>query len=482
VTAATHPDAAAIRARLAHPIVDADGHLVEALPVLVDYVRRVSGNGPADAYLARTSYALGGPNDWRELPADEARRRGLVAFPWWGSPTRAVDRATSVAPALLHDRLDELGIDYAIVYPSLAMAVLDIDDDATRRGVCRGLNTYLADLGRGLEDRLTIPAAIPMHHPDEAIAELDHAAGALGAKAIMINGRVRRPLPDVGPGAFRWDVLALDSEYDYDPFWARCQELGVAPVAHSGSMGIGLRQSTSRYMYNHVGHFAAAGEALAKALVLGGVTCRFPRLRFAFLEGGAAWGVTMLVDLLARWSKRGGRHIGDLDPALLDLDEWAAHLDRWGGDALADPAVRDVIVRQGAGRPPELDDFRACGVESEEELVARVVEPFWFGCEADDPTVAWAFATNVNPHGARLRAMLGSDIGHWDVLDMRAVVPEAHELVERGLLTDDDFRDFVCDNVIRLHGGVNPGFFEGTAVADHARAVLATDSTDPMGD
>jgi predicted TIM-barrel fold metal-dependent hydrolase len=476
VSIAPQPDAASIRSRLGHPVVDADGHLVEALPVLVDFVRRVAGDGPADAYLARTSYALTRPDDWKNLSADDARRRGLVAFPWWGSPTRALDRATSVAPALLHDRLDELGLDFAIVYPSLAMAVLDIDDDATRRGVCRGLNTYLAELGRGLEDRLTIPAAIPMHTPDEAIAELEHAVEVLGAKAIMINGRVRRPLPDVGPGAFRWDVLALDSEFDYDPFWARCQELGVAPVAHSGSMGIGLRQSSSRYMYNHVGHFAAAGEALAKALVLGGVTHRFPRLRFAFLEGGAAWGVTLLVDLLARWSKRGGRHIEDLDPALLDLGEWADHLDRWGGPALADPNVRDVVVRQGAGRPAELDDFRACGVGSEADLVARVVTPFWFGCEADDPTVAWAFATKVNPHGARLRAMLGSDIGHWDVLDMRAVVPEAHELVERGLLDDDDFRDFVCDNAIRLHGGANPRFFEGTAVADHARAVLAAEA------
>ena len=149
-----------------------------------------------------------------------------------------------MSPALLHDRLGELGLDYAVVYPSLAMGVLDIDDEATRRGVCRGAQHVPGRLARGLEDRLTIPAAIPMHTPDEAIAELEHAVAVLGAKAIMINGRVRRPLPEVGPGAVHWDVLALDSELDYDPFWARCLELGVAPVAHSGSMGIGLRQSS----------------------------------------------------------------------------------------------------------------------------------------------------------------------------------------------------------------------------------------------
>ena len=158
-------------------------------------------------------------------------------------------------------------------------------------------------------------------------------------------------------------------------------------------------------------------------------------LRFAFLEGGVAWGVTMLVDLLARWSKPRRAHIEALDPALLDHDAWEGYLDRWGGPTLADPEVRTVVARQGAGRPRELDDFRACGVQTEADLVARIVDRFWFGCEADDPTVVWAFATGVNPHGARLRPMLGSDIGHWDVLDMRSVVPEAHELVERGLVT-----------------------------------------------
>ena len=38
--------------------------------------------------------------------------------------------------------------------------------------------------------------------------------------------------------------------------------------------------------------------------------------------------------------------------------------------------------------------------------------------------------------------MLGSDIGHWDVPDMRDVVPEAYELVEDGRLVADQFRAF----------------------------------------
>ena len=64
--------------------------------------------------------------------------------------------------------------------------------------------------------------------------------------------------------------------------------------------------------------------------------------------------------------------------------------------------------------------------------------------------------------------MLGSDIGHWDVLDMRTVLVESRELVECGAITDTDFRDLVCDNAIRLHAGMNADFFAGTAVESHA--------------
>ncbi len=43
-------------------------------------------------------------------------------------------------------------------------------------------------------DRMTPAAQIPMHTPQEAIAELEHAVGKLGLKAIMINGLVHRPI------------------------------------------------------------------------------------------------------------------------------------------------------------------------------------------------------------------------------------------------------------------------------------------------
>jgi hypothetical protein len=49
---------------------------------------------------------------------------------------------------------------------------------------------------------------------------------------------------------------------------------------------------------------------------------------------------------------------------------------------------------------------------------------------------------------------------------MTKVMVEAYEMVEDGLMTEDDFRDFSFGNVVRMHAGMNPDFFKGTVVED----------------
>src|SRR5204862_5720230 len=97
--------------------------------------------------------------------------------------------------------------------------------------------------------------------------------------------------------------------------------------------------------------------------------------------------------------------------------------------------------------------------------------PYYSGCEADDRMNVCAFG-RANPFGAQLNAIYSSDIGHFDVIDMRDPLPEAWELVEDGLITEANFRDFTFANAVRLWGTQNPRFFEGTRVAMEAAAVL----------
>jgi hypothetical protein len=85
---------------------------------------------------------------------------------------------------------------------------------------------------------------------------------------------------------------------------------------------------------------------------------------------------------------------------------------------------------------------------------------------------AWAFDAQKLPFGARLNAIFSSDIGHWDVPDILKVSEEAHELVEKGLITDTDFRDFVFINPVRLWVGMNRNFFKGTIIENEVEKLL----------
>jgi len=87
----------------------------------------------------------------------------------------------------------------------------------------------------------------------------------------------------------------------------------------------------------------------------------------------------------------------------------------------------------------------------------------------------WAFDPRM---GFRLRPVFSSDFTHFDVPDFREVIPEAFEMVEKGYVTAQDFREFTFANAATLHTRNNPDFFKGTvverAVADELRVKLAT--------
>jgi hypothetical protein len=121
-----------------------------------------------------------------------------------------------------------------------------------------------------------------------------------------------------------------------------------------------------------------------------------------------------------------------------------------------------------------LDDFAACGIKRGEEIRDLFTRNFYFGCEADDPLNAWATRAGANPYGARLKTLLGSDIGHFDVVNMAEVLGEAYELVEDGLVSETDLRDFLFTNPARFFCGANPHFFKGTVVEGAVRDLLAT--------
>ncbi len=469
---------AEIRASLGHPIIDADGHFLELTPVLwpafLDTVRQVGGNDVALRFerAGDPTHDVAVLDPWYRM-TDEERRENWTACPaWWVHPTaNTLDRATVSLPRLLYERMDELGIDFSIQYPSNALTFRSLADPELRAVGCRAVNMLHAEVYAPYADRMTPAAVVPSHTPKEAIAEAEHAIRVLGLKVITL-GHVLRPVRNA-PHDRRLDALGIDSDHDYDPLWAKCVELGAAPTFHSGSRGWGSRRSVTNFSYNHIGHFSEGGTAICKSLFMAGVTRRFPALRAAFLEGGVSGACSLYAGIVGEWEKRNRQALEVVDPSRLDRDSLVALAGEYGDERVRDglDALR-AFYEHEASRPFYQDDWAALQVERSEELRDLFVDSFYFGCEADDPTTAWAFDTRTNPYGARLRAMLGSDMGHYDVPDLARVVEESYELVERGLVSEDDFRDFTFGNAARLHAGMNPRFFDGTPAEAAVAALL----------
>jgi len=319
------PAVARIRERLDHPVIDSDGHLVEFRPVAMEYIERAGGAGMLERLSdAQRSTFLS--RDWYGLSRRQRMERWTRRPPFWGEPlrNRGLDLATASFPDLLYRRLDQIGIDFAVLYPTIGINMQGYADEHTRRACCRGLNDYYADHWMGHSDRMTPAAIIPMFTPEEAIEELEYTVTRRGFKVVMLPSYVKRPItaivdhaPEAARVAWRADTFGIDSEHDYDPVWAKCVEFGVVASFHTPGEGSTFHDSISNPVYNHMGHFATAANAICKSLFLGGVSQRFRELRFLFLEGGVGWARSLLADLTSHWEKRSLEGLArDSDPRL----------------------------------------------------------------------------------------------------------------------------------------------------------------------
>ncbi len=478
--------AAAIHDSLKHPVIDGDGHWLEPVPVFLEYLSQVGGAKSVDQIRAlwQRNHAWYRSN-WEQRQHNRTRRSN-----WWGVTSNTLDKATALLPALLNQRLPELGIDFALIYPSLGLALNGIAEDDLRRAAARAYNMMTADMFAPYAARFAPVAIVPVHAPDEALDELEYAVGKLAYKAIMLKGNQERPIPsaadgiDVKKAAWYVDTLALDSRHNYDPFWQRCVDLGVAVTQHSGSGRWPDRGSISNFTYNHIGHFAASNHAFARGVFLGGLVRRYPSLNFGFMEGGISWACQLCADLIEHWEKR--RPAGLQNPNATNLSEMHDFIAKYGdtrlranADALMNSLdfLRPECSVEELARPEFVaDDFAAAGITAKEDIQAAFSGNFYFGCEADDRTTMWAFDPRM---GFRLRPVFSSDFTHFDVPDFREVIPQAFEMVEKNFVTEQDFREFTFTNAATLHARNNPDFFKGTVVERAVADELAVKTRSP---
>src|SRR6185295_4278942 len=172
---------------------------------MLTYIEEMAGPEARDRYARET-----GLTDTSTVLARHpgARGPGWQAMPsWWGWATaNGRDRATAHLPALLYERLDEMGIDFTILYPSMTLAYLEVADDELIGVRCRAANRALANLFAAYRDRTTVGALVPMLDPKLAVEELEYAVNELGFKTAVFAGHARRAITD---SSYRLDTFGV---------------------------------------------------------------------------------------------------------------------------------------------------------------------------------------------------------------------------------------------------------------------------------
>src|SRR3989442_9265366 len=110
-----HASPAQVRARLTHPVIDADGHWLEYGPVVSEQLRRIGGDRATEGFLSIGRQV----RESLSMSVAERRRHRISQEAFWSSPEKNTrDRATAMLPRLLYERLGRLGPAFPVPYPT----------------------------------------------------------------------------------------------------------------------------------------------------------------------------------------------------------------------------------------------------------------------------------------------------------------------------------------------------------------------------
>ncbi|HVT41908.1 MAG TPA: amidohydrolase family protein [Acidimicrobiales bacterium] len=260
----------------AGPVVDADGHVVEALDAwhaLPDAQRPVI---TADAH-GYEHVTVGGTEILAVPLGSLARPGSSFADPESFRPFAEAQPGGSDPVVRLAD-MDAEGIDQAVLYPTIGLYFTIIEDPATSVGLARAYNDWLAGYCAADPARLFGAALLPLQDPTAAVRELRRAVDELGFVAGFV-----RPNPCLGRSL---------SDRAYEPLWDAAEELGVPIGVHEGSSvnvpTLGADRPFNPLILHAVSH--AFEQMLACAqLIAFGVFERHPALRVVFLESSGGW-------------------------------------------------------------------------------------------------------------------------------------------------------------------------------------------------
>jgi predicted TIM-barrel fold metal-dependent hydrolase len=291
------------------PIFDADNHMYEPPDALtrhlpeeyagvIQYVQvkgrtKIAVKGQISDYIPNPTFevvaAPGAQEDYFKTgnPGGKSKRE------IYGRPIKAPPAFFAPAPRLA--LMDELGIDRAMMWPTLASLVEErlADDPLATHAVVHALNQWMHETWSfDYEGRIFATPIITLPIVERALEELDWVL-ARGARAILV-----RPAPVAGFGGRRSPALP-----EFDPFWKRVEAAGILVGMHASDSGYtrylndweGIRDREFQPFKGLSGFSAiVSGEHrpivdTMASLIGHGLCSRFPRLAFAPIENGSHW-------------------------------------------------------------------------------------------------------------------------------------------------------------------------------------------------
>jgi predicted TIM-barrel fold metal-dependent hydrolase len=285
-------------------IFDADNHMYETRDALKKYLpERYQREIEFVEVRGRTRIALQGlitdyiPNPTFDVVAAPGAHmaffsghnpEGLTLRQMTGEPIRSIPAFREPAPRL--ELMDQLGVDRALMFPTLANLVEQrLSDPDLCHAAIHALNQWMHEVWSfNYQGRILATPVIHLGLVDRAVAELEWVL-ARGAKVVLI-----RPAPARGYHGFR--SIALE---EFDPFWARVQEAGVPVAIHATEPIITdyvrmWEPATSDSAFKP-GPFREVTiahrdiEDTLASLVCHGMLSRFPGLKILSVENGADW-------------------------------------------------------------------------------------------------------------------------------------------------------------------------------------------------
>jgi predicted TIM-barrel fold metal-dependent hydrolase len=318
--------------QLDFPVFDADNHMYETKDALtkfvpgrykgvIDFVEvrgrtKIAVKGHISNYIPNPTFdrvaAPGAQEEYFKVGNPEGKSRREIM----GQAIDAIPAFREPGPRL--ELMDELGLDRALMWPTLASLVeerLRDDPDATH-ALIHALNQWMHEQWTfDYEGRIFPTPVITLPIVEKAVDELEWVVER-GARIILVRPA---PVPGFrGPRSF-----ALP---EFDPFWELVQEKDVVVGMHASDSGYqryldeweGVRDGEFT-PFKGGSAFAAITQAQHRSITdtvasaIGhGLCTRFPGLKIVPVENGSAWVRPLLHDMAAAYAF--SPHLFEEDP------------------------------------------------------------------------------------------------------------------------------------------------------------------------